>query len=154
MSNVQSAAVIETTFNPRRILVPIDGSTNSRRAVEAATAFAKTRGSELFLVMIVPEEEQSTGPPEGLAYEFSKEKGESIIYETSKIPKNEQIKVTGKVIRSSQSVVAGIIEFAEENKIDLIVIGTRGLGSFKRLFLGSVSDGVVRHAHCNVLVVR
>lgn len=47
-----------------------------------------------------------------------------------------------------------IIERAESDKADLIVLGSRGLGGFKRLLLGSVSDAVLHHAHCSVLVVR
>jgi len=52
------------------------------------------------------------------------------------------------------STVQGIVEFASNEKVDLIVIGTRGLSGFKRLLIGSVSSGVVAHAHCPVLVVR
>lgn len=47
-----------------------------------------------------------------------------------------------------------IVEIADNEKFDLIVLGSRGLGGFKSLVLGSVSDRVVHHAHCPVLVVR
>jgi nucleotide-binding universal stress UspA family protein len=47
-----------------------------------------------------------------------------------------------------------IVGLAEELGADLIVIGSRGLGGMKRLLMGSVSESVVRHAHCPVLVVR
>jgi len=48
----------------------------------------------------------------------------------------------------------GIVDFAEENNIDLIVIGTRGRSGFKKLLLGSVASHVVTYAHCPVLVVK
>ena len=47
-----------------------------------------------------------------------------------------------------------IVALAEELQADLIVIGSRGLGGVRRALMGSVSDSVVRHAHCPVLVVR
>lgn len=63
-------------------------------------------------------------------------------------------KVRGELLRAPKSIVEGKILAASRNKIDLIVIGTRGLGGFKKLLLGSVSSGVITHAPCNVLVVR
>jgi len=47
-----------------------------------------------------------------------------------------------------------IVRVAEEEGCDLIVVGSRGLGALKSLLLGSVSDHVVHHAHCPVLIVR
>ena len=52
------------------------------------------------------------------------------------------------------SVVQAITDYAASEKIDLIVMGTRGMGGFKKMLLGSVSSGVVTHAQCAVLVVR
>ena len=63
--------------------------------------------------------------------------------------------VAGKHVWVSQRHPAdGIVQVAEETGADLVVMGSRGLGGFKRAFMGSVSDSVVRHAHCPVLVVR
>ena len=47
-----------------------------------------------------------------------------------------------------------IIEIAEKGNYDLIVVGSRGLSSVKRFFLGSVSDDISHHAKCSVLIVR
>ncbi|MDK8197897.1 universal stress protein, partial [Enterococcus faecalis] len=47
-----------------------------------------------------------------------------------------------------------IVSYAEANDIDLIVVGSTGKGSIRRALLGSVSSYIVRHAHCDVLVVR
>jgi nucleotide-binding universal stress UspA family protein len=47
-----------------------------------------------------------------------------------------------------------IVALAEELGADLIVMGSRGLGGLKRTLMGSVSDSVVRHAHCPVMVAR
>ena len=58
------------------------------------------------------------------------------------------------VLVSAPSVSEKIVSFAARKNFDLIVIGTRGLGSFKRLLIGSISSGVLSHAPCSVLVVR
>lgn len=47
-----------------------------------------------------------------------------------------------------------IVALAEELRVGLIVMGSRGRGGVRRAFMGSVSDSVVRHAHCPVMVVR
>ena len=60
----------------------------------------------------------------------------------------------GEVIEASGSTVETIVDFASRENVDLIVMGTRGLGGLKKLVLGSVSSGVVAHAHCSVLIVR
>ncbi|MGB7956509.1 MAG: universal stress protein [Candidatus Nitrosopolaris sp.] len=65
--------------------------------------------------------------------------------------KNIQIKTE---IISSINIAGGIVDYAEENNIDLIVIGTRGRSGFKKLLLGSVASHVVRYAHCPVMAVK
>ena len=55
---------------------------------------------------------------------------------------------------AEESIVSEIIEFAERENIDLIIMGTRGRTGFKKLLLGSVASGVVNFAHCPVLVIR
>ena len=55
---------------------------------------------------------------------------------------------------ASSSVVGGIIDFAEKENIDLIVVGTRGRSGLKRLLLGSVASGIVNYSHCPVMIVK
>jgi len=66
----------------------------------------------------------------------------------------DSIQLKTQVIVSPISVTGSIVEYAERENIDLIVIGTRGRSAFKRLLLGSIASGVVTHAHCPVMVVR
>ena len=47
-----------------------------------------------------------------------------------------------------------IVEYAQNGQFDLIVLGSRGLGGFERLLMGSVSNYVAHHAHCSLLVTR
>jgi nucleotide-binding universal stress UspA family protein len=65
--------------------------------------------------------------------------------------KNIQIKTE---IISFINIAGAIVDYAEENNIDLIVIGTRGRSGFKKLLLGSVASHVVTYAHCPVLVIK
>ena len=64
-------------------------------------------------------------------------------------------KVSGKiVVQLSPRPGEAIVALAKEHRASLIVTGTRGLGSVRRTILGSVSDFVLHHAHCPVLVCR
>ena len=62
--------------------------------------------------------------------------------------------VKHEVLLRSKSVIESIVSYADKNKVDLIVIGTKGLTGFKKLLLGSVARGVIDHGHCPVLLVR
>jgi nucleotide-binding universal stress UspA family protein len=64
------------------------------------------------------------------------------------------IQLKTQVVVSPISVIGSIVEYAERENIDLIVVGTRGRSAFKRLLLGSTASGIVSHAHCPVMVVR
>ena len=55
---------------------------------------------------------------------------------------------------SKEFCICEIIGFADKEKVDLIILGTRGRTRFKKLLLGSVADGVVTHSSCPVMVVR
>lgn len=62
--------------------------------------------------------------------------------------------VKTKIIEEQTSIVGGIVQFAEDEGVDLIVVGTTGKTALSRLLLGSVAKGVVLYAHSPVLVVR
>ena len=57
-------------------------------------------------------------------------------------------------MKVSQPEDRAIVGFAEDTGVGLIVIGSRGRGGIRRALMGSVSDSVVRHAHCPVMIVR
>jgi len=147
-----------------RILVPVDGSANSTRALKVACELAKFSGSELFIFTVIPAPgilvEAPVGfglPPGGISeyYNHQEQNAENVVAEALSICKGGGIyNVATQITRASKSIVEEIIEAAKRKDIDLIVIGTRGLGGFKKLLLGSVSSGVVTHASCDVYVVR
>jgi len=67
---------------------------------------------------------------------------------------DNKIKLRMEFIIDPMSIVGAIVEYAERENIDLLVIGSRGLTGFKKLLIGSVASGVVTYAHCPVMVVK
>lgn len=67
---------------------------------------------------------------------------------------DKSVTVKTDVLNKVTSVVKEIVEYAEKQKIDLIIIGSRGKTGFKKMLLGSVSSGVVTYVHCPVLVIK
>ena len=82
------------------------------------------------------------------------QKGETHVDKVKKKAKENGVKVRTDVVLGISSVVKEIVEYAEKNKIDIIVIGSRGLSGIKKMLLGSVASGVVTYAHCPVLVTK
>ena len=52
------------------------------------------------------------------------------------------------------NIAGGIVDYAQQNNIDLIVVGKRGFSGFKKLLLGNVAANTISYAHCPVIVVR
>jgi len=129
------------------------------RAAKAAIRIAKDEQAELVVLNVVPATFLLPSAFGSNVFQRhvddAKEAGTKVETAIVELAKNAGVKDIRCLVESSgSSVVESIIEKAEKERIDLMVIGTRGLGGFKRLLLGSVSTGVVTHAHCNVLVVR
>jgi nucleotide-binding universal stress UspA family protein len=149
----------------QKIVVAVDGSENSERAAQVATALAKQYNSELIVLYAltwpvpvisspnqpyIPEIDYSSG-----YYQEALKRANRLVDQTVELAKREGVNARGIVDRSiSSSTVEAIVNQSANVHADLIVIGTRGLGGFKRLIMGSVSSGVVTHANCSVLVVR
>ena len=111
-----------------KILVPTDGSKYAEEALYIAIDLVKAKGGELFLLTVVPslagmDLEISAGRRENIA-EFEA-KGAKVINRACDIAHGEGVKVTCKGENTAPSVPEAIVEFAEKEKVDLIVIGTK-----------------------------
>ena len=96
-----------------------------------------------------------TAPTYGLEeYELHKKAVLEWLDAIKKKCENEVIQTEIKVIGGPSPVPDSIIIYAENENVDLIVVGTRGRSGFKKLLLGSVASKVVTYAHCPVLVVK
>lgn len=146
-----------------KILVPIDGSEGSMQAANLAIGVAARYGAKVIVLHVVNINQylQTLGFYSISYPDLIKKMINDAKQETSKwfaeIQRNaEQAKVaiTTDVIETPLSVVGDIVNYAEREKADLIVIGTRGRTGFAKLLLGSVASGVVTYAPCPVMVVR
>jgi nucleotide-binding universal stress UspA family protein len=145
---------------PKKILVPLDGSDFSFRAANYAINLARLTAGEIICVHAIgglPYIEYMA--PSGLTVpryiqEVKKQTEEWFSQVKSKAVKQGVKVTTADTIFNLPSVAESIINYAFEQKADLIVIGTRGRSGLKRLLLGSVASAVVSHASCPVLVVR
>lgn len=82
------------------------------------------------------------------------QKGETHVDKVKKKAKENGVKVRTDVVLSTSFVVKEIVEYADKNKIDMIVIGSRGLSGIKKMLLGSVANDLVTYAHCLVLITK
>lgn len=139
-------------LNLRRILVPIDFSKCSRKALHYATALAKQCQSEIHLLHVL---EVPPVPVQAFETAFM----EGTPEESAAKALSEWRAQTGAPASVKTSVCCGlaaseIVRTAGEGNTDLIVIGSHGRTGLARLILGSTAERVVRHAPCPVLVVR
>jgi EmrB/QacA subfamily drug resistance transporter len=149
----------------RKIMVAVDGSANGERAAGTAIGFARDYHAELEVVQMVqsPSGVTPSSPGAGgggsviLGERYDYAEKEADAYVSSVVTKARDAGVAvarGMVCRTTASPSDSIAERAKAEGVDLIVIGTRGLGASGRLFLGSVSSGVVARADMSVVVVK
>lgn len=133
----------------KKILVPIDGSAHSTRALEEAIKIAKTTNGTITLLTVQPSRTNILS----IQKQPSNEPTKSIILaEGQKIVQAEG--VFAEAVLLEGNVVDRIVNTAKEGNFDVIVIGARGLNRFEEVLLGSVSHGVVEKAPCPVIVTR
>ena len=140
----------------RSIAVAVDGSAHAQRALEEAVQIAKTLTAPLVIVGVVPAHTVYSVQRRAEIVEPREEDRrffEELLARSVESATKSGLSKVSKVLLQGQ-VVEELLVFLDEYKPDLIVLGARGLSTARRLLLGSVSDGVMHHAHCSVLVVR
>lgn len=142
----------------RHILVPVDGSATSERALREAAAFAENRTVRLELVHVMGEIHLMDAKSY-INYEEMKEaiasKGKQILARAQALVHQTGLAADVKLLEAGgQRIASAIVEEARRWPADLIVIGTHGRSGFSRVLFGSVAEGVVRTAHIPVLLVR
>ncbi|TLX66079.1 MAG: universal stress protein [Thaumarchaeota archaeon] len=148
----------------RRILVAVDGSKPSIDASAHAIDMAKRLDAELTAIYVVSPDirynylEDTITPrlPGALKdiMMITMQRGGKHVGKVKQKAMEKNVSVKTDVIIGISSIVKEIVEYAEKNKIEMIVIGSRGISGIKKMLLGSVASGVVTYAHCPVLVVK
>ena len=145
---------------PTKILLATDGSEDAQLASRTAVDLAKRSDSELHLVYVEPITDFYSPQWEVYDAELPTRLNEAAEEEArTKLGEQAQrIREAGDEIAGAHARVgypgAEIVDLAEKLGAGLVVVGSRGLGGIRRALMGSVSDAVVKHAHCPVMVVR
>jgi nucleotide-binding universal stress UspA family protein len=161
LTGKESAAM---SIFPAKILLATDGSKEAELARTTAVDMATTTGSELHVVTVA----SGHAPYDGyLSHDVRIPEVREQLRKRAEIILDEQVqkierdggKVAQKHLKIAELIAERhraqqILRVAEDIEAGLIVMGSRGRGGVWRALMGSVSDSVVRHAHCPVLVVR
>jgi nucleotide-binding universal stress UspA family protein len=146
-----------------KIMVGIDGSKESVKAADYAIAIAKRHNAELIAINVLTSD---------IGYAYSSPGVESpsltireiILLAQDEVKKwfddikekanKNDIQFRSEIIMAKKSTVSSMLDYAEEQNINLIVVGTRGHSGIKKMLLGSVASRLVTYAACPVLVVK
>lgn len=149
-----------------KILIAVDGSEDSRKAVEELSRRPWSSGAEVKIIHAVESALPLLPDLMGVGAEIAREDhskavaaGEKMLEEMSNLVRGsvgEATSISTEVVTATygQTPQQVIVEEAERYGADLVMVGSRGLSTWKRAFMGSVSLGVVQNAQCSVEVVR
>ena len=141
-------------MNLKKILVPLDGSKNSIRGLEHAISLAKLADASIVGTHVSYVPGNLANPRQGFINQELVKEAKRYLDTAKKQCDENNIRFTSEIIPGIPST--GIVKFAHnaKNKINLIVMGTRGLSSAKEACLGSVSNHVVHKSNVPVLLVK
>ncbi|WP_027107617.1 universal stress protein [Lacticigenium naphthae] len=140
----------------KRILVAIDGSKAADHAFKKAVAVAKRNDSELVIAHVIDTRayQSFTTFEGGSMQNNAKDEANRTLNEYERYANNHGLEKVKIILEfgSPKSIIAK--QLPKQEKVDLIMLGATGLNAVERLFIGSVSEYVIRHAESDVLIVR
>ena len=140
----------------KHILVPYDGSEPANRAFEFALELAKFYNANITIIACVSihtHVDPVFAAAELETLKLQKEEALKVISQLE--PKLKQLNISYKTeVLEAISITEVLVSYAESHKADIIIMGSRGLGGFKKLLLGSVASGVSQHSKCPVLIIK
>lgn len=143
-----------------KILVPVDGSENSFEALRVAIDFVKTKGASIAVVSVVPyiggmDDHEISPARRERHMDALQKRADEIVKGACDVIDAEQVASScTKHTLTSVSVAEAIIDFAEAEKINLIIMGSRGLSASVRFKIGSVASQVTKYSPCSVYLVK
>ncbi|MGH2738961.1 MAG: universal stress protein [Actinomycetota bacterium] len=135
----------------RTILVGTDGSDSAAEAVAHAAELARTVGAELLVAHVNPGREPDAPVLSKSAAYPGSEIGKAILRDVARVHGAD---VPLRTTYGEGNPADAILEIAEREDVDLIVVGNRGMPKGQRMVLGNVPNHVSHHARCSVLIVR
>jgi nucleotide-binding universal stress UspA family protein len=138
-----------------KLLVPVDGSENSLRALDHAIYLAKKTGANITAMNIIENPPtvyvESQKLLNDLLANFRAEAA-NILDKCKQIAEKSDVKI--ETVIGEGDAASTIVGYAQKGAFDTIIIGRRGIGRFKEMMLGSISNKVLHHAKCTVMIVK
>ncbi len=138
----------------RKILIATDGSEYTKKAVDYGIDIADNTGAKLYAIYVIDTRSYGSIPlsaPTEYAYSLLRQEGDAAIKYVAEKAEAAGLEVEGIIIEGHPA--EEIIKYAENNSIDLIVMGTLGKSGLDRFLLGSVADKVIRNSKIPVFAV-
>lgn len=141
-----------TANNFKKILVPLDGSTYSEKALKRACDLVEAFDSKLLLVYVVEKSIPINLLDRKEYLEILRKFGNKTLEKANTMISKKNI--SAKLLLKEGKIVNEIEKVAKKENCDLIIVGNKGLGSVSRLLLGSVSNKLSQSSSCSVLIVK
>ncbi|HEY6009946.1 MAG TPA: universal stress protein [Nitrospirota bacterium] len=141
-----------------KVLVPVDGSKHATEGIKVASHYAKSRNAQVFFMTVIPSvadiDLELTASDRDRILESMKKRGEEHLAKAAELIGSLGVQRVSTILATAPSPAQEIVSFSEREKIDLVVIGSRGRNATQKFHLGSVAANVVRHSPCCVYVVK
>jgi nucleotide-binding universal stress UspA family protein len=141
-----------------KVLVPVDGSKHSSEGIKVASHYAKSKNAQLYLITVIPSvadiDLELSASERDRILESMRSRGEELLTRSTDLMKSFGVDKVNTVLATAPSPAQEIVSFAEKEKMDLIVIGSRGRNANHKFHIGSVAATVVGHSPCCVYVVK
>lgn len=143
-----------------KVLVPVDGSIHSTEALKVAIDYVRIKGAEISVISVVPyiggmEDHEISPARKERHMEGFEKRADEVVKQACDVLAAENISSScAQKVVTSISIPDAIIDFAESEKIDLIIMGSRGLSASSRFKMGSVATQVVKYSPCSLYLVK